>query len=220
MSARKSIHGVALAALAAALAVCAVCAGSALATEMPEWQQGKAKLTEAVATKSKGKVKMYDVGVEAEMECEGASEGKVEPGVEDKTTSWTLSSCKATPKALNKKGEEKPNKCEKAVSAEVKGLTWQGKLALFGTSIINEIVGTGLGYAMTCEMSKTKITDTCVLAIIFAYGPKTTNVSGGVDEAFHQTTLKCSLGGAETGIFETTQLVEATKGSALEANIV
>ena len=232
MSLRRFSRGLVVAVFTAGLAVCAVGASAALAAPewysstvkpAPEWQQGKAKMSEAVATKSKGKVKLYDTGVDSEVECEGAAEGTAGSGAADKTTSWKLSSCKATSKAINKKGEETTNLCEKADSAKVELLPWKGELALSRGSLVNELKATSgsLAYSVTCEIKELgKITDTCEYGELSIFSPKVANASGGVNESFDVGGLTCTEGGSDAGKFETTQLVEATKGSTLEANVI
>lgn len=223
MSTRRSIYGVALAAFFALLAVCAVGATAALgAEETPEWQQGKAKLSEAAKTKSKGNIRLYDKGAVGEVECESTGEGTAGPGAVDKTTSWTLSNCKATPKALNKNNEEKTNACEKAEGASITKLPWEGVLEFGGGKTIFNKIDTFEfpGFIVHCEFLKVKVTDTCEAAPTVPIIGETTNVTGGVDEAYDAGGFACSVGGSDAGTIVTTQFVEATKGSALEANLV
>lgn len=226
----KSIYRGVLAALVATLAMGAVGASAALAAPewyssatkpAPEWQQGKAKLTEAEATKSSGKIKLYDEGVPAEVECESSGAGTVGPGAVGKTTSWTLSACKATPKAINKKGEEKTNGCGTALKSEIKALPWRTELVIVEGSMHDAMSSEGTkhsGFTIQCETAGITITDECTVEKL---DPSLNNTTGGVGETFYnENKFNCTLGGKEDGKLETGQLVEATKGVALEANLV
>jgi hypothetical protein len=229
-------HKLALAVFAVALALGAVGASAALAAPewyysatktAPEWQQGKAKLTEAQTTKSKGAVTLFDEKLGSEMECESTTEGSVGPGAVGKLTAWKLADCKATPKAINRAGKEVTNSCTKAKSAAITGLPWKSELTMVEELYLTDPVsseGKELGFKTVCESALGEVEDKCTpekeKEKLF---PLLSNGTGGVNETFPgypEVWLKCNLGGAEGGRLQSTQLVEATKGSALEANLV
>jgi hypothetical protein len=227
----RSIYTRALTVFALALALGAAGAASAFAAEAPEWyssatkpapewQQGGTKLSGAAATKSEGKVELYDEGVPGEMECEGSAEGSAGPGAAGNETGWTMSGCVATSKAVNKKGEEKANGCARAVKAAINGLPWHTELAISEGSLREVIVGEGTakpGFSMECEDAGLRVNDVCTAEKL---NTTVSNTSGGVDATFDGEKLNCTLGGKEAGKLESTQLIEATKGSKLEANVV
>lgn len=221
----RSKYAAMLTVCALALAVCAVGAASALAAEAPEWysaapewQQGGAALSKAATTKSKGKVKLIDEKMDAELECESAGEGSVGPGAVDKTTGWALSGCVPTPKAESTQGKEVTNLCVKAEASTVVGLPWHTELVYSDGALRDAIVSEGKekpGFTLKCENALgTKETDTCIAEKL---NTTVTGATGGVDSAFDGEKLNCSLGGAEVGKLVSTQLVEAAKGATLEA---
>jgi hypothetical protein len=182
----------------------------------PEWRQGGAALTETVTTKSKGKVKLIDAKEAAELECEGAGEGSASAGGAGRVTGLTLSGCVAPAKVVNSKGEEKENTCKEAKKARAEDLPWNTMLTVGKSSLENVITGESgqPGFELECETALGKVSDVCKLETL---NTSMTNVSGGVDATFGSEKLKCSLGGSEAGKLESTQLIEATKGAALEA---
>jgi hypothetical protein len=227
----RSVCRTALAAFAVALALGAIAASSAFAAPewytstskpTPEWQQAGAKITEAAATKWKGTVTLRDAGAAAEVECTATGEGTAGPGAADKDTSWTLSSCVAPAKTLNKKGESVANACEKAIKATMNNLPWGTELFI-DVSMYDENYQDGSGepsFSMTCKTILGEVTDTCESNFSVArLTTQISNVTGGVDSTFPGAQgLYCTIGGAEEGEVRGTQLIEAAKGGKLEAN--
>jgi hypothetical protein len=205
------------ASLAVACALCAVTAGGALAApewyvpKAPEWQQGKAGLAEASATKWKGTITIVDKGWgNATAECETTGEGSAGPGAVDKETSWTFANCH-----MVQNGE-----CAKLENVKVLGLPWSTELVYAGDTVHDVIRAEGNsqpGFQMTCAVPFLKgITDRCTAPTLET---STANVAGGVNVALVGGGVKCSTGGnLREGSLSGTQLVEATKGVALEAN--
>jgi hypothetical protein len=225
----RSIHRTALAVFAVALAFSAVAASAASATtwewytnkDASEWQQSGAKLSEAVATKSKGKVTIYDAKLKGGVECEGAGEGSAGPGAVDRQSTLALSGC-VNSKIINSKGKELPNFCTKINKVEAVGLPWHTELAEVEGSLHDVIVSEGTkapGVMFECIVTGTTRKDTCTAKTLNA---TVSNATGGVDATFDDEKLECSedKAGNEEGMLISTQLVEATKGSALEANFV
>ena len=186
--------------------------GGKLEVSAPEWRQGGAVLSESVGTKSKGTVKLTDeaaTGGELEVECEAAGEGSVGPGGVDEETKWSKSKC-----TLVKTGS-----CEAGKAAELVAvhLPWHSEtLALEGT-VRDVITSSGKGtpgLEIVCTVAGIfKVVDECTGTLKTGM----TNVAGGVDATFDGEKLKCSSGGAGKGALEGTELIEATKGSTLEA---
>jgi hypothetical protein len=178
----------------------------------PEWRQGGAALSEPVAVKSKGTLKLTDERVSGHVisvECEAAGEGSAGVGPLDEQTKSTLSKC-----TLVKEGE-----CEAAggVSMTAVNLPWRSELADVGGTPGDVISTSGkgtLGYKIECRVSGIKkVVDECTGTLLSTL---MTNVTGGVDATFDGPLLKCTKGGTNAGALEGTQLIEATKGSALE----
>ena len=104
------------------------------------------------------------------------------------------------------------------------GLPWHTEVVKSEGSLQDVIVAEGNGvpgFRFQCTTAGLSVTDTCTAEKL---NTAVTNASGGVDQAFNAEKLNCkpSIGGEnkEAGALVTTQLIEATKGSALEANIV
>jgi hypothetical protein len=221
-----------LAAFAVALALGAVAVSSAFAAPewysstskpTPEWQQGGAKLTEAVATKSKGSVTLADVGESAKVECTVTGEGTAGPGAVDKDTSLSLSGCFAPAKARNSKGEEVTNNCEKVVKAELQGVPWRTELTIRGGSFYDAITHESkeLAFEIACKVlgGSLEVVDKCGAGGL-SFAASISNVVGGVDSTFdNEGIFLCSLTGGDTGEIGGTQLVEATKGGTLEVKM-
>ena len=222
----------AFALLAAAFALCALSASAALAAPewyssatkpTAEWQQGHAKISEATATKWKGKVKLYDTGAAAEVECESTGEGTVGPGAVAKETSWALSGCVITAKGINSKGEEVTNGCTalKQENTKIEHLPWRSELVTgrFGLGDITAGEGAGNpGFQIACTIVGAKLTDACTAEKLETTTPL--NVTGGVEVELGSKSLNCSVGGHETGWMRGREVIEATKGGKLEANLV
>lgn len=230
----RFIHRTALAALVVSLALSGIGASAALAAPewyssttkpAPEWWRGGAKLSAAVATKSTGKVRLEDRGGPVAVECESSGEGSVGTGAVDQQTSWTLSGCVPTSKAFNKKGEEVANACEsvKAVGTKIMDLPWHSELAISKGSLGDVLSAEGAGvpgFKVECETSLGKVADACYSTESQVNVP-VANVAGGVEATFVGEKLyKCAVGGAEAGVMQTTQLIEATTGGKLETHIV
>ena len=164
---------------------------------------GKAKLSEAVATKWKGKLQFFDTGkiVASEVECESTGEGSVGPGAVGKVTSLSVlvSGCKNTAKARNEKGEEVANKCGTFETLKISHLPWHSELAISGGSLRDVLTAEGSGspsYSITC----TGVIDTCTVeegkqlsGVAVNDGEKAVQVKLGGEGVF-----KCTLGGKAT----------------------
>ncbi len=180
--------------------------GGKLEVTAPEWRQGGAGLTEAVAAKWKGTVKLVDEGKNSE-ECEGTTEGSVEIGGLDEETKWTTSKCTII----------SSESCEAPSTLTAVHLPWHSELTFAGGASYDVLTGSGkttAGYKLECEVGGiVKTVDECTATTL-----KTgmTNVTGGVDAAFDGEKLNCTAGGSGKGSLTGTQLVEATKGGKLE----
>ncbi len=230
--------------LLAALALCALGAGSALAAETPEWysakqtpewQQSATKLTEALGTKWKSTIVLQDTGNgSGAAECEDTEEGTVGPGATGTIKSIALSGCKPAPKSKthNNKGEEVTNVCEgaegkKTLTVEVLGLPWHTEQVISEGAIRNVISGESIGegneapgFVIRCPVAGLEKTDTCHEEEANKFSTSLADVAGGVSATFGTEKLACTLGGKKQGEITATQLIEATKGSKLEANPV
>lgn len=176
-----------------------------------EWRQGGSSLGEAVATKSKGTVKLTDeeaTGGPLTLECETAGEGTVGPKTADEESKWTASNCVVVSGA-----------CEKGKSVELVAvhLPWRSELVLSEEATRDVILSSGKGvpgFQVKCYAGGIfKTADECTAT---ALRTGMTNVTGGVDATFDGEKLKCKLGGTGAGKLEGTQLIEATKGGKLE----
>jgi len=207
-----------LAAFTLALAVSAVAASAAFAAPewyssatqpKSEWQQGGAHLSESVATKWHGTVKLDDAGASESVTCEDTGEGSAGSGKVGKETGWTLSNC------------VKAGGCTKLYAAEMVHLPWHTELIFSEKSLHDAITaetgGGEIGFRMECETALGRVSDACKAEKL---NTTTTNVAGGVEATFLAGKLLCSLGGSGKGTLEGTQLIEATRGAKLEANTV
>jgi hypothetical protein len=222
----------AFALLVAVFALCAISASAALAAPewyssatkpTAEWQQGHSKIAEAKATKWKGKVKLYDTDLPIEVECESAGEGTVGPGNVAKETSWTLSGCAITPKAINSKGEEVTNECTKLYTEKTKidNLPWHSELVAEHFSLGDITIGEGAthpGFQIECVAAGIRLADVCTAEKLETTTP--VNVTGGVEVALGGKGLNCNIGGHEKGWLQGREVIEATTGGKLEANLV
>jgi hypothetical protein len=223
-----------LVALTAALTLGAVGASTALAAPewyssatkpTPEWWQAGAKLSGTVATKSSGKVTFEDRGEgPLGVTCESSGEGSSEPGAAGKVTTWNLSSCVPTAKVINLKGEEVANKCESVVAAgtKVRNLPWSAELTISKGSLQDSLSAEGTkhpAFKIECNTALGKVSDECT-ATESHVNPAATNVTGGVNLTFGSEKLyKCSVGGANAGVMQTTQLIAAASGGKLETHV-
>jgi len=209
-----------LAAFALALAMSAVAASAAFAAPewyssttkpKPEWQQGGARLSESVATKMHGTVTLADKGAFS-VTCEDTGEGSAGPGAVDKETSIVLSNC------------SKSEQCKTLYKAVMAYLPWHTELVPFEKSlrdaITSEVGGKTPGFGIECETAVGRLYDSCNIEASNPLSTTAVNVSSGVDATFVTGKARCSVGGAGQGVLEGTQLIEATRGSKLEANTV
>ena len=181
----------------------------------PEWRQAGTKLSEPVATKWKGMVKLADTkatGGAVAVECEETGEGTAGPGAVGEVTKVTLSKCVLKESGLCKTSE--------APTAEVRYLPWHSELDIITGGAVHDVItkiGSKYpGYSFTCENALGgKTTDVCQAES----GPLETgmtNTTGGVNATFDGGKLYCSVGGKEAGTLEGTHLIEAIKGGKLE----
>jgi hypothetical protein len=197
------------AALVLAALVSAISAGTALAAPewyvaSPEWQQGGAPLVEATATKWKGKVSLAEASEGVDVECEAAGEGPAKPGASGEVTALTMSGC-----APIGGGE-----CGSA-SASAVGLPWHTELVVSEGALRLAITGTGgsAGFKLTCKILGVKVTSTCTGTL----GASVKAASSGVEASLSGREMFCNISGKRTGTLEGAQVIEAAKGSKLEA---
>lgn len=223
----------ALAVLVAAFAFSAVAASAAIAAPewyssstkpAPEWWQGGSKLSSAINVKTSGKVWMEDRGAPMAVSCESSGEGTAGTGAAGKLTSWTLSGCAPTAKAINEKGEEVANACLSVTKTSLfKKLPWRGTLTLSKGTLQDVLIGEGkeeLGFQFECNTSLGKVADECS-ATEKQISVPVSNVSGGVEATFGSEPLyKCSVSNKKAGVMRSSQRIEAVSGGALETHIV
>lgn len=171
--------------------------------ESPEWRLGGKPLTESVATKLRGRVKVTDESkgvVAVSVECEYTGAGSVGPSTTGEESSITMSGCAV-----------KGGVCPKA-SLSAPGLPWHTALAVSEGVLQEDVTTNGTGghprYNVICAGI---IEDTCD-------GPfdssRVTNlgIEGGIEAPYLDTGLECSLTGKGDGSVEGYQVTEATKG--------
>jgi hypothetical protein len=217
----KSRYRAALVAVAAVCAVSALTASAAFAapewysSTTPttiEWQQSGTRLSEAAPTSWKGTIKLGDAESESTVECDESAEGTAGPGDAGTVTKVTVSSCVILKAGVCVRREE---------IKEVKAmdLPWHTELVNSKETkrdLISED-GKGVpGFQFTCYTELGTFTNKCS-GSEKTLNPIVEGVGSGVDARFADEQLNCS---GESGSLEGTQLIEATKGSKLEANDV
>jgi hypothetical protein len=179
-------------------------------TTMPavhEWQQGGVALSEATPVKWKGTVWISDSYLEYTAKCEDSGEGTVGPGAAGQATAWTFSGCKL----------EKTGYCEKFDTKVVNASTlpWGTELVIAGGALYNKTkVEAGSGkFTVNCNSKAIgKFADPCNVPLTALK-----NTGSGVEATFASEKVNCGVGGSGTGTVTGTQVIEATKGAALEA---
>jgi hypothetical protein len=191
--------------------------GPALEVVQPtNWMQGGKALTESVVTKSSGVLKLTDadaLGGKLSVECKDTGEGSAGTGGSDEQTKLSLSSCTLVASSS----------CETSPQMKPLHLPWHSELVSSeGLSSNNHdiTVSSGKGnpgFAIECRVGGIQmVVDECTGKALRA---AMTNVVAGASGSFDGEALTCTDGGAGAGILEGTQLVEATKGSALEVKV-
>jgi hypothetical protein len=192
------------------------CAAQASAAEV-EWRQGSMTLSEAIATKASGSMTMTDEGLEGEghpwtLECTAeSSEGLAGPGAADESTHgiWG-SNC----------GRTSPPRCSASelYTLEYLHLPWKSELVVKEGVTQDVITGKGgkPGFKIRCNVSGTGTTLAECTGTLEA---RVTNTTGGVSATFDGEKLTCENFpyGRSSGVLKGTLLVEAAKGSRLEA---
>lgn len=212
----KPRYKAALTALIGVLVVSAFSANAALAapewysTTTPavhEWQQGGVALSEATPVKWKGVVWITDSYLEYTAKCEDSGEGTVGPGAAGQATAWTFSGCKL----------EKAGYCEKFDTKIVNASTlpWSTELTVAGGALYNKTkaeAGSGK-FTVNCNSKGIgKFADPCNLPLAALK-----NTVAGVEATFSSEKVNCGVGGSGVGTISGSQVIEATKGAALEA---
>jgi hypothetical protein len=173
-----------------------------------EWLQAGVKLSEAVATRSKGTLKLGDEGRNTSVECEYTGEGTAGPFAADKETSWTATKCTTI----------KAGACLGAIEVKATNLPWQSELTDYSGAPYDLVSSGGkgnVGYSLTCQTVIGKQVDTCDAATI---STEIKDVTGGVDSTFAGQQLEChGVPSASKARPEGTRLIESKTGGTLEA---
>ena len=164
-----------------------------------EWKQAGVSLAEPLGTKWTGHIELTDTGAGAAVECEDTAEGSVGSGAVGTMSKWTSSNC------VTKEGS-----CPTPKMAAVK-VPWRTELRLVA-GVVRDVTTSEAGFDITCSGI---ISDTCTGAA-GTLSAAMANFASGVEASLGGKELRCTLGGANTGLVTGTQLIEATKGGALE----
>lgn len=207
----KSTYGASKATLEGSVLIEAAKGATLEADLAGTWRQGGSALTEPVAAKSAGTIKLTDEGASGgalKVECGQSTEGSVGAHAADEQSTFSASSCAQVSGTVCEKGHP--------VTLVPLHLPWRSEVIVGNESTRDVIVESGKGapgYAIKCTVAGIfEIVDECTGTLQTAM----TNVTGGVDASFDGEKLKCTLGGSGKGLVEGGQLVEATKGAKLE----
>ncbi|HEY3829625.1 MAG TPA: hypothetical protein VGL57_10565 [Solirubrobacteraceae bacterium] len=184
----------------------------ALASARVHWRLGGVPLTETIATKGKGTVKLTDTKVpiagSMAVECEDSIEGDAIGATAGEVTKWTLSKC------------VKANaKCENTPTMEAVNLPWKAELVAAGSSVDEKLSSSGKGapgFKMSCMIFGIKSEDTCTASL----SQSTSNGTSGVSATFLAgEKLNCTYGETGAGVLEGSNTVEAVNGEKLSAEL-
>jgi hypothetical protein len=182
------------------------------------WLINGNSITSATKTHSKVLVLLSDskaTGGEVKVHCKGFDAGTVGPGAADLVESITaelLGTKKSISCSFDKVGACKAGTTP---TFEAVHLPWKTELVLNGTEVRDLFLADGSGapgWAVTCtNVIGGTTTDTCEEEAGKPYSAGLSNVSEGVLATFDSKTpsAKCSIGGAEAGHLEGTDLTES-----------
>jgi hypothetical protein len=182
------------------------------------WLINGNSITSATKTHSKVLVLLSDskaTGGEVKVHCKGFDAGTVGPGAADLVESITAELLGT--KKLISCSFDKVGACKAGTTPtfEAVHLPWKTELVLNGTEVRDLFLADGSGapgWAVTCtNVIGGTTTDTCEEEAGKPYSAGLSNVSEGVLATFDSKTpsAKCSIGGAEAGHLEGTDLTES-----------